>query len=196
MNDSELNTLADDKGEVTRLLNGLRDSPQVLDRVMGLVYEDIRRIARNQNRGQRGEYARTTELVNEVYLKLFTGNPPVIECRAHLMKMSALAVRQLIVDQARSRLSQKRGAGAPHLALDEGQVAVEKSDAERVLLIEQALERLAEHDPDLAELIVGSYYGGYTAGELAELRDCSVRTVQRQLKRARGWLRLELGATS
>ena len=194
MNDSVITSAASDQGEVTRLLNGLQDSPQALDRIMGLVYDDIRRIAHNQHRASRGDQARTTELVHEVFLKLFANNPPAIQCRAHLMKVSALAVRQLIVDQARARLSHKRGAGAPHVVLEEDLVAVDRCDAERVLGIEQALERLEAHDRDLAELIVGSYYGGYTADELAEISDCSVRTVQRQLKRARGWLRLELDA--
>jgi len=195
MNESVTRSAAASECEVTRLLNRLQDSPQVLDRIMGLVYEDIRRIARNQNRGFRGQQARTTELVHEVFLKLFADNPPALECRLHLMKVSALAVRQLIVDQARSRLSQKRGAGAHHLALDDCPVAVDRSDAERVLSVEQALERLAEHDRELADLIIGSYYGGYTARELAEQQGCCVRTVQRQLKRARGWLRLELGVS-
>lgn len=192
MNDSEIEATAAVKGEVTRLLDRLQDSPQVLDRIMWLVYEDIRRIAHNQNRGRRIERARTTELVHEVFLKLFSNNHATIKGREHLMKVSALAVRQLIVDQARARLSQKRGAGAPHLELEEDQVAVERADAVRVLSVEQALERLERHDPELADLIVGSYYAGYTAEELAEIRACSVRTVQRQLKRARGWLRLEL----
>lgn len=179
-------------GEVTRLLDRLQDSPQVLDRIMALVYDDMRRIAHNQNIGHAASGSRTTELVHEAFLKIFSNNPPELQSRMHLMRMSAMAVRQLIVDRARAHLSHKRGAGAPHLELEEEQVAVEPDEVAHILAVEEALKRLQAHDPELAELIVGSYFGGYTAGELAEMTGQSIRTIQRQLKRARGWLRLEM----
>lgn len=181
-----------DSGEVTRLLDRLQDSPRVLDRIMALVYDDMRRIAHNQNAAHSLAGTRTTELVHDAFLKIFSRQSPVLHNRKHLMRLSAMAVRQLIVDRARAQLSQKRGAGAVHADLEVEQVPADNCDAERVVAVEEALRRLERHDAELAEIIVGSHYGGYTAGELAEMTGCSTRTVQRQLKRARGWLRLEL----
>ncbi len=179
-------------GEVTRLLDRLQDSPRVLDRIMVLVYDDMRRLAHYQNAAHSSGDARTTELVHDAFLKLFSKHSPELRNRKHLMRLSAMAVRQLIVDRARAQLSQKRGAGVPMLELQEDQIAVDRDNLEQVLAVERALSRLEKHDADLAELIVGSHYGGYTAGELADMTGCSTRTIQRQLKRARGWLRLEL----
>ena len=192
MNDPESDCQIEAEGEVTRLLNCLQDSPRVLDRIMVLVYDDMRRIAHSQNAAHVRSGSQTTELVHEAFFKIFSKDLPELRNRKHLMRLSAMAVRQLIVDHVRAQLSQKRGAGVPMLELEEEQIAVDRDDLEQVLVVESALSRLERHDAELAQLIVGSHYGGYTASELADMTGCSTRTIQRQLKRARGWLRLEL----
>ncbi len=185
-------TERDQPGEVTELLKGLEDSPETLDRIMSMVYKDIHRIAHHQ-RGFPGiPTPQTTVLVHEAFMKLFGKGFPEIRNRTHLKRMAAMAVRQLIVDRARFHLSQKRGSGARHTDFNDQHHHSQTDSFEYVMLVEQALARLEELDPELAQLIVGTYYGGYSAREMSEITGLSERSVQRQLKRARGWLRLEL----
>lgn len=192
MSDAESQLKSIEPGEVTRLLENLKKSPESLDQIIALVYEDIHRIAHFQRMAMGGVGPQTTVLVHEAFLKIFSQEDPRITDRVHLKRITAMAVRQLIVDQARARMSQKRGGDVFHTSLNERQVAVDSADAEYVLSVERALQRLERRDKKLAELVVGSYFGGYTVDELAELAGISRRTIQRQLKRARGWLRLEL----
>lgn len=192
MTDAGSSAGSHDAGEVTRLLSRLEQSPESLDRILSVVYQDIHRIAHFERAARGGYGPRTTVLVHEAFLKIFGREIPQLHDRVHLKRVAAMAVRQLIVDQARASMSRKRGGEYRHTPVRESDAAVSPSDAERVLSVEKALNRLEKHDRGLAELIVGSYYGGYTASELAELTGQSRRTIQRQLKRARGWLRLEL----
>lgn len=177
---------------VTELLERLDERPEQLERIMELVYEDLRRVAHFQRASHGANGARTTALVHEAFVKLFGGGVPEIRSRTHLMRVCAMAVRQLIVDRARARMSLKRGGDAVHVPLEEGLVSVDRSDAEQVLMVEEALHRLEAHDGRLADLIVGNYFGGYTVEQLAEMAGCSARTIHRDLKKARGWLRLEM----
>lgn len=180
-----------DSGQVTQLLDRLQDSPETLDRIMSLVYDDIHRIAHFQRQSMNMPSPRTTVLVHEAFIKLFGDEIPQINNRKHLKYISAMTVRHLIVDMARSQLAQKRGGGAWHTGLDNEVQPAQADDAEYVLFVEQTLTELEKFDQELAELIIGTYYGGYTASELAEMTGTSLRTVQRQLKRARGWLKFE-----
>ncbi len=179
--------------QVTTLLARLQESPETLDKIMSIVYEDIHRIAHHQRHSLAIPAPQTTVLVHEAFIKLFGERSPEINDRHHLKNMAALAVRNLIVDRARAQLAQKRGSGAVHTGLDDDRHAARSDDAEHVLMVEQALERLEQYDAELADLVVRTYYGGYTAKEMAEITGQSLRTVQRQLKRARGWLNLEVG---
>ncbi|QOC21363.1 sigma-70 family RNA polymerase sigma factor [Wenzhouxiangella sp. AB-CW3] len=185
----------DDAGEVTHLLERLQQSPESLEQLIALVYDDMRRVAHFQRGNASGGAPQTTILVHEAFLKVFGKDTPAVQNRKHLLRLTALTVRQLIVDHARARLSQKRGQGAVHVELSDHSASVSREEAERVLVIEEAIDRLQEHDAKLAELVVGSYFAGYSAAELAELSDCSSRTINRELKRARAWLRLEMHAS-
>lgn len=177
---------------VTELLERLQDSPETLDQIMSMVYEDLHRVARNQRRSFGMSSPQTTVLVHDAFIKLFGPSGPEIKDTQHLKRMVAKAVRHLIVDQARSQLAQKRGGGAWHTAFESDQHQARTEAAEHVLIVEQALLRLEQLEPELADLIVGTYYGGYTARELADITGRSPRTIERQLERARGWLRFEL----
>jgi len=183
----------DDQHQVTQLLAHLGDSPDALDRLARLVYDDIHRLARHQRQGFKGgETLRTTALVHEAFLKVFRTDDPTIHDRSHLMRIMALAMRQIIVDHARRQLAEKRGGDAVHVELDEQQVSDNRFDAERIMDVEQAIQRLGESDTALADLIAARFYAGLSTEDIADMLGISRRTVQRQLKRANAWLRFEL----
>lgn len=190
MSEQNLQSLS---GEVTRLLSRLRDTPETMDQLLPLVYEDMRQIARSQQaRLGASPTLQTTELVHEAFLKLRQSEGEPIRNRTHFRRLSYLAIRQLIVDHARSKLTLKRGSGRRTDTLHEGLVAEDSSDEEAVLRIDEALERLAAANPRQAEVVIARFFGGYTAEEIAELLETSVRTVQRDWERARAWLLVDL----
>ncbi len=180
--------------QVTQLLERLGTSPGSLERLADAIYEDIHRLAHFQRYQMRaGETLRTTALVNEAFLKVFREDgDSSISNRQHLMRLMAMAIRQIIVDHARRHLAQKRGGDAVHLEFDEGHMAASQEDAARVLDMETAVERLSAMDEELGDLVAARFFAGYTTDELAELAGVSRRTVQRQLQRANAWLRFEL----
>lgn len=185
--------IEDLQGQVTRLLSSLREQPETMDRLLPLVYEDMRQIARTQQaRLGASPTLQTTELVHEAYLKLRQSEGGKIQNSAHFRRLSYLAIRHLIVDHARSKLAQKRGCGRSAETLHEEMLAQDSSDEETVLRIDAALERLAEANPRQAEVVMARFFGGYTAEEIAELLDTSMRTVQRDWERARAWLLVDL----
>jgi len=184
---------SNEQHQVTQLLAHLGKTPDALDRLARLVYDDIHRLARHQRQGFKGgETLRTTALVHEAFLKVFRTDDATIHDRSHLMRVMALAMRQIIVDHARRQLAEKRGGDAVHVALDEQQVSDSQVDAERILDIEQAIKRLGETDSTLADLVAARFYTGLSTDEIADMQGVSRRTIQRQLKRANVWLRFEL----
>ncbi len=179
-------------GEVTRLLGDLEADREALDRIASLVYDDIRKLARRKRLGTGpNPTLQTTAVVHEAFVKLFASDPS-IQNRRHLMNLMARVIRQVIGDHARARLAQKRGSDARRLDTDVDHHPCETQDAERVVDLERALDRLEAVDPELVDLVQGYFFGGHTHDELAEITGSSRRTVQRQLKRARIWLRFEI----
>ncbi len=190
MNEQTLQSL---EGEVTQLLSSLRGTPETMDRLLPLVYEDLRQIARSQQaRLGASPTLQTTELVHEAYLKLRQSEGEPIRNSQHFRRLSYLAIRQLIVDHARSRLALKRGSGRAADTLHEELVSSNGADEEVVLRIDEALERLGAVDQRQAEVVIARFFGGYTAEEIADLLDTSIRTVQRDWERARAWLLVDL----
>ena len=181
------------QGEVTRLLSELREQPETLDRILPLIYDDLREVARcQQARFGATPTLQTTELVHEAFLKLRNSPDGSIRNRMHLKRLSSLAIRQLIVDHARSKLATKRGSGQAPLSLNEELAGAPSGSEETVLMIDEALARLEEANPRLAEVVIARFFGGQTADEISEMLDISVRTVQRDWERARAWLLVEM----
>jgi RNA polymerase sigma factor (TIGR02999 family) len=181
------------EGEVTRLLSELRAQPDTIDRILPLVYEDLREMARcQQARFGATPTLQTTELVHEAFLKLRQADDQNIRNRMHLRRLSSLAIRQLIVDHARGKLAAKRGSGQTPVSLNEELAEADPDSEQTVLMIDEALQRLEEASPRLAEVVIARFFGGQTAEELAEMLGVSVRTVQRDWDRARAWLLVEL----
>lgn len=181
-------------GDVTQLLSELRDSPDMMDHILPLIYDDLRQVARcQQARLGSSPTLQTTELVHEAFIKLRQASGQPIQNRLHLKRLSYLAIRQLIVDHARGKMAAKRGAGQAVESLDDHMVAERNVQEERsVLMVNEALQRLEQSNPELAEVVIARYFGGYTAEEISEMLDISVRTVQRYWERARAWLLVDM----
>ncbi len=182
------------EGDVTQLLAELKDSPDLMDQILPLIYDDLRQVARcQQARLGANPTLQTTELVHEAFLKLRQSSGQPIHNSLHLKRLSYLAIRQLIVDHARSKMAAKRGSGQAAESIEEHLVADTPYQEERsVLQVNDALERLEQMNPELAEVVIARFFGGYTAEEIGEMLGISVRTVQRHWERARAWLLLEL----
>jgi RNA polymerase sigma factor (TIGR02999 family) len=179
--------------DVTELLIAHRHGVDgAFDQLVGLVYDDLRRIARAQLRRIRGETLDTTALVHEAYLKLVDHSRAEWRDRGHFMAVTATAMRQILIDYARGRARAKRGGGAVAEPLDEAHVAV-AAEAERLLDIDRALHQLGALDPRLVRVVECRYFAGFSEQETADALDVSLRTAQRDWLRARAWLRQALG---
>lgn len=176
------------------MLSELRGSPDLMDHILPLIYDDLRQVARcQQARLGSSPTLQTTELVHEAFIKLRQASGQHIHNRLHLKRLSYLAIRQLIVDHARGKMAAKRGSGQAVESLDDYMVPEHSAQEERsVLMVNEALERLEQTNPELAEVVIARYFGGYTAEEISEMLDISVRTVQRYWERARAWLLVDM----
>ncbi|HET8898136.1 MAG TPA: ECF-type sigma factor [Rhodanobacteraceae bacterium] len=175
--------------ELHRLESGYRGA---LDRLLPLLSDDLRRLARQQRRrGNSGETLRTTALINEAYLKLRASHRLVSVDRQHFLHTAALAMRHILIDHARSRLAaQRREQDA---AVDDAQApAALYRQAQRVIDIDAALSELEASNPRWAQIVNYRYFAGYSEREVAELLGVSERTVRRDWHQARAWLALAL----
>ncbi|MEO8276463.1 MAG: ECF-type sigma factor [Thermoanaerobaculia bacterium] len=176
------------------LLARARDGDErAFDEAYATVYEEIRRVARWQRRQRNAaETLSTTALVHEAYVKLAGPVRLGLQNHHHLIALAARAMRQILVDAARARLSAKRGGGVVALELDAQEVAV-PALAEELIALDRALERLGASDPRLARLVEWRYFGGMTDGELARALKRDERTIRRDWEKARAFLVRELG---
>jgi RNA polymerase sigma factor (TIGR02999 family) len=173
-------------GEVTRLLEAaVAGDGEALDRLVPLVYEDLRRVARRQlDREGGGHTLQTTALIHEAYLKLAGGGAVSASSRAHFLAIAARAMRQVLVDYARRRKAAKRGGGVISVTLgDEPQPA--DASAEDLLALDEALEQL---DPRQRQVIECRFFGGMEENDIAAALGVSERTVRRDWVKARAWL--------
>jgi len=189
---------APDDSPLTELLRRSADGDRVArERVWAEVHGQLRALARSRLAREAPVTCQPTELVHEAFLKL---SGPSVEPRDrnHFMALAAVAMRQVLVDQARSRNRQKRGSGARPLTLDTrgGADADATTDGIDVLDLHAAIDELAEADPRKAEAVVMSYFGGLTDEEVASALDISPATAKRDLRTARAWLGSVLGPIS
>jgi RNA polymerase sigma factor (TIGR02999 family) len=163
-----------------------------LNRLVPLVYDDLRRLARVQLRRRRpGDTLDTNGLVHEAYLRLVDQSRASWRDRGHFFAVSALAMRQIAVDHARRRARAKRGGGQAEVPLDQISEPAAR-EAVRILEVDEALNRLAAVDERLARVVECRYFAGLTEQETAAALGVSVRTAQREWFKARAWLRSEL----
>jgi len=157
-----------------------------------LVYEELRRLAHHHMGGERPEHTlQTTALVNEAYLRLADQTNPSWQNRAHFFALAARAMRQILVNYAKSYRAQKRGGGAIKVELDEAAI-VSPEQSKAIVDLNEALERLGTLDSRKARVVELKYFGGLNHGEIAEVMKISTVTVRRDWVFARAWLYTEL----
>ena len=157
-----------------------------------LVYEELRQLAHKYMAGQPADHTlQTTALVNEAYLRLAGQHDPGFANRSHFLAVAATAMRQVLVDYARSTLRQKRGAGARAVTLDEAALLSPEPTRE-ILDLNEALERLSALDARKAQVVEMRYFGGLKQEEIAEALNISEVTVRRDWTFSRAWLYAEL----
>jgi RNA polymerase sigma factor (TIGR02999 family) len=170
------------------LLEARAGNRDAFDQLFSHVYEELRAIAHHRLLQYRpGETLDTSALVHEVYLRLVDQSRATLRDRSHFFALSSRAMRFVVVDYARARTAAKRGGREADVPLDAVQVAADDR-AEDVLALAEALEKLAELDPRLGEIVEYRYFGGLSFEEIADATGRSVRTVKRDWTRARGWL--------
>ena len=157
-----------------------------------LVYEELRRLAHHYMEGQRPDHTlQTTALVNEAYLRLADQTNPNWQSRAHFFAVAARAMRQILVNYAKSSRAQKRGGGALKVELDEAAI-VSPEQSKEIIYLHEALERLATLDSRKARVVELKYFGGLNHDEIAEVLKVSTVTVRRDWVFAKAWLYTEL----
>jgi len=177
---------------ITELLAAWRaGDPGAAARLMPLVYDELRALARRQIAGRGGETLRTTALVHEAYLKLGRKSRLAVEDRRHFFAVAAKAMRQLVVDRARRRAATKRGGTDRPFSLDEAEIPIVERAAD-IVALDDALERLADVDESLSRVVELRFFAGLTVEETAGALDCSPRTVKRDWQKARAFLYREL----
>jgi RNA polymerase sigma factor (TIGR02999 family) len=164
-----------------------------LDRLLPLVFDELRRLAASYLRRERaGHTLQPTALVNEAYLRLVGQEGAQWQNRAHFFGIAANLMRQILVDHARQRAAEKRGGSQlQRLSLTQAERLVRQEELD-VLALNEALERLAEFDEQQARIVEMKFFAGLTIEETAEVLGISHATVEREWKLARAWLRREL----
>ena len=183
----------DQSVDITRLLGEWRAGDrEAANRLFPLVYRELQALAHRQlARHVPGDSLVTTALVHEAYLKLVDRRRASFNDRGHFFAVAARAMRQILVDQARKRSSQKRGGGLHRIDLDEQKVPLAERAAE-VVALDEALTRLEVIEPRLGRVVELRYFGGLSVEETAEALDLSPPTVKRDWRKARLLLHREL----
>ena len=184
--------MASGQEPVTQLLARARGGDgAALDAAFAAVYDELKRAARLQLRRRR-DALETTALVHEAYLKLVGNARLAPNDRTHLLALSARAMRQVLVDHARSAQADKRGGGQDALTLT-ARLGSEERAVVEVLQLDELLGALHKADPRAAQIVELRYFGGYEEEEIAQMLDVSYRTVRRDWRKARAFLLSELG---
>ena len=178
--------------EVTELLAAWgRGDDKALDRLVPVVHNELRRLARRQMASERaGHTLQPTALVNEAFLRLVKVRSAQFENRARFFALSARLMREILVDAARAHRGQKRGGAMRRVLFDERMVSIDTRYD--LVALDDALNALAAVDPRRSQVVELRFFGGLTVEETARTLDVSVETVMRDWKLAKAWLRREL----
>ena len=179
--------------EITRLLKDWSTGDrQALERLTPLIYDELRRLAARYLRLERpGHTLQSTALVHEAFLKLIDQSSVQWQNRAHFFGIAAQMIRRILVDYARARHADKRGAEAQKLTLDEA-IAVPGGRDLDLVALDDALEGLAQIDPRQSRLVELRFFAGLTIEETAEVMQISVATAKRDWVVAKAWLSREI----
>jgi RNA polymerase sigma-70 factor, ECF subfamily len=184
-------------GEITKLLAAMRrGDPQAEADLVALVYDEFHGLAQRYMARERPEHTlQPTALANEAYMRLVHEHPAGFEGRAHFFAAASIVMRRILVDHARARAAAKRAGRMQRVELDDF-MASASPRIEDMLILDEALTRLAAFDGRQARLVEMMYFGGLTAVEVAGVMGISERTVKRDWRAARAWLQCQLGGTA
>jgi RNA polymerase sigma-70 factor (ECF subfamily) len=164
-----------------------------VSKIMPLVYDELRRLARYYLRGERaGQSLQATALVNEAYVRLAGEKVHAWRNRAHFCAIAASSMREILVERARARKAQKRGGSRVRVTLDDAIVGSGPDSSVDLLSLDETLTRLGEMDPQLSRIIELRFFGGLSIEESAETLGISPATLKRGWSMARAWLRREM----
>jgi RNA polymerase sigma factor (TIGR02999 family) len=177
-----------DNGDLAELLSAVdRGSEKALGELVVVLYPELKKLAHFQLARERpGHTLNTTAIVHEAFVRLASGTTQWTD-RNHFLRAAATVMRHLLVDYARRRSAEKRGAGLPPLTLSENQFASD-DDSVAVLTLDRAIKDIAEIDPRLAQIIECRYFAGLSVTDTARALSMPVRTVERACQRAKGYL--------
>lgn len=181
--------------EFTQILDAMHaGNPQAAEKLLPLVYDELRKLAAvHLAREGAAQTLQPTALVHEAWLRLNGGaNPRQWDSRGHFFSAAAVAIRRILIENARRKQSLKRGGGQVRQPLDEKSVASLPEPREDLLALDEALQKLARIDPQAAELVQLLYFAGLTLPEAARTLRISPRTAGRVWAYARAWLRREI----
>ncbi len=185
--------MAQNSHEVTQLLIEWSNGDKAaLDKLMPLIYDELRRLAHHyMSRERPGHTLQTTALVDEAYVRLVNRQRVHWQNRAHFFAIAAHLMRSILVDHARSHAYAKRGGGAHKIPLDEAMVISQERAAE-VVALDDALEQLTRIDPRQSRIVEMRFFAGLTIEETAEVLSLSPATIKREWSTAKAWLYHEL----
>lgn len=181
--------------DVTQVLNAIgQGDPQAASRLLPLVYDELRRLAaQKMTQEAPGQTLQPTALVHEAFMRL-VGDEDIEQWdnRGHFFVAAAVAMRRILIENARRKKSIKRGGGMARCDLQDDDVVLEADDFETLIALDEALTRLASIDGQLARLVELRYFTGLTIEETARVLNVSPRTTKRNWAYARAWLRREM----
>ena len=175
--------------DLTQILQAVeRGEENSSERLLPLVYDELRRLAAiKMSREAQNQTLQPTALVHEAWLRLTTDEEMGWQNRGHFFGAAAEAMRRILIERARRRSRLKHGGGQVRIDIQELELADTTPD-EKVLLINEALERLQAEDPEKARVVVMKFFGGLTNREVAESLNVTERTVERHWAYAKAWL--------
>lgn len=175
--------------DITRLLKAYGAGDRAaLDRLLPLVYDHLKAVARARLRAEYDRHTmNTTALAHEAFLKLADAAQVDWQGREHFMAIASRLMRQVLIDAARRRKAARRGGGQAPVSIND-ELPITDEYSETLLDLDDALERLARHHERAATVLQHSVFAGYTNEEIAGMLDVSVSTVERDLRFARAWL--------
>lgn len=184
------------KEEITILLREYKNgSEDAYNQLFPLVYDELKLKAYKELLHERDNHTFSkTDLVHEVYLKMFNQKETKLVNRAHFFAIAGRCMRQILVDHARKKLTEKRGEGAPHQTYVDELVGVSE-EARKIVNIDKCLKRLGKLNNRLVSIVEMRYFGEMNIEEIADVINLSPRTVKRDWAKAKGWLHKELKKT-
>jgi RNA polymerase sigma factor (TIGR02999 family) len=175
--------------EITLVLQAIgRGERRASTDLLPLVYEELRRLAAaRMARENAGQTLQPTALVHEAWLRLVADGDRTWENRAHFFGAAAEAMRRILIDKARRKAGLKHGGGQERVNIDDLQLTEATSD-DKILLVNEALERMETEDPESARIVMLKFFGGLTNQEVAKILGVTERTIERDWAYAKAWL--------